>query len=194
MDNLRTGTLENVAHLEDEADFEYIDHDITTHINLPGKLDEIYHFASPASPADFERIPIMIPNFISQAFSGRPLTIYGDGSHTRSVQYIDDLIEGTFRLMKRRERRPVNIGNPVEYSVREVAEMVLELSGSDSELVHEPLPRDDPRQRCPDITRAKETLSWEPHTPAREGLQKTLSWFAERKGHREGAPAGRTAE
>src|SRR5215212_3203271 len=219
MDNLRTGTLENVAHLEDEADFEYSGRDITTYINVPGELDEIYHFASPASPKDFERIPIpilkvgalgtynslglafakgarfmlasssevygdplvhpqheeywgnvnpigirgvydeakryaesitmayhrhhrletrivrifntygprmrpddgrMIPSFVSQALCGEPLTVYGDGSQTRSIQYVDDLVEGTVRLMKCPESRPVNIGNPVEYSVRQV--------------------------------------------------------------------------
>ena len=89
-----------------------------------------------------------------------------------------DLIEGAIRLMKSKETRPVNIGNPVEYSVREVAEMVIELSGSQSEISHQPLPEDDPKQRCPDITRAREALGWEPQTPAREGLAKTLEWFA----------------
>jgi nucleoside-diphosphate-sugar epimerase len=133
----------------------------------------------------------MIPNFISQALSNRPLTVYGDGSQTRSVQYVDDLIEASFRLMKSSETRPVNVGNPVEYSVLEVAEMIIELSGSHSELVHEPLPQDDPKQRCPDISRAREALGWEPRTPAREGLKRTLGWFAGRLGHREGAPTKR---
>jgi dTDP-glucose 4,6-dehydratase len=225
MDNLRTGSLENVAHLEGEAHFEYTDHDVTSYINVAGELDEIYHFASPASPKDFSRIPIpilkagalgtynslglalakgarlmlasssevygdplvhpqtedywghvnpvgmrgvydeakryaeaitmayhrhhkvdtrivrvfntygprmrvddgrMVPNFIQQALLGRPLTVYGDGSQSRSVQYVDDLIEGVLRLMKSAEYRPVNIGNPAEYSVRQVAEMILE--------------------------------------------------------------------
>jgi dTDP-glucose 4,6-dehydratase len=279
MDNLRTGTLENVAHLEDEADFEYVDHDVTAYINIPGELDEIYHFASPASPVDFERIPIpilkvgalgtynslglalakgarfmlasssevygdplvhpqhedyrgnvnqvgirgvydeakryaesitmayhrhhkiqtrivrifntfgprmrpddgrMIPNFISQALSKRPHTVYGDGSQTRSMQYVDDLIEGTFRLMQSSEARPVNVGNPHEMSVLEIAEMIIELSGSGSGLVHEPLPEDDPKRRCPDITRAREVLDWEPRVPIREGLSKTLDWLAAR--------------
>ncbi len=279
LDNLATGSLENVAHLEDEVGFEYIDHDVTTRIDLPGELDEIYHFASPASPRDFTRIPIpileagamgthnslglalakgarfmlasssevygdplvhpqheeyrgnvnqvgvrgvydeakryaeaitfayhrhhklqtrvvrifntygprlrpddgrMIPTFISQALSGRPLTIYGDGSQTRSIQYVDDLIEGSIRLMRSSESRPVNIGNPQELSVGEIAGMVVELCGSGSEIVHEPLPEDDPRRRCPDISRAREVLGWEPRTGVREGLQKTLSWFAGR--------------
>jgi dTDP-glucose 4,6-dehydratase len=279
MDNLRTGALENIAHLEGSPDLEYVDHDVTTYINLPGELDEVYHFASPASPADFERIPIpilkvgalgtynalglarvkgsrfmlastsevygdplvhpqpesywgnvnpigirgvydeakryaesitmayhrhhgvdtrivrifntygprvrpadgrMIPNFIQQALSGEPLTIYGDGSQTRSVQYVDDLLEGIFRLMKSPETYPVNIGNPKEYLVREVAELILRLSGSSSGLVHKPLPEDDPKRRCPDITRARETLGWEPRVPTEEGLASTLNWFAGR--------------
>src|SRR5215203_5064557 len=277
MDNLRTGTLENVAHLQDEPDFEYLDHDVTSYIDVPGELDEVYHFASPASPKDFERIPIpilkvgalgtynslglalakgarfmlastsevygdplvhpqheeywgnvnptgvrgvydeakryaesitmayhrhhrvdtrivrifnsfgprmrpddgrLVPNFIRQALLGEPLAVYGDGTQTRSLQYVDDLIEGVIRLMRSEETRPVNIGNPVECTVREVAEMVIELSGSRSEISHQPLPEDDPKQRCPDITRAREALSWEPQTPAREGLAKTLTWFA----------------
>jgi dTDP-glucose 4,6-dehydratase len=277
MDNLRTGSLENLARLEGEAGFEYVEHDVSAYINVPGELDEIYHFASPASPRDFERIPIpilkvgalgtynslglalargarfmlasssevygdplvhpqpedyrgnvnqvgvrgvydeakryaesitmayrrhhrvdtrivrifnvfgprmrpddgrMIPNFISQALSGRPLTIYGDGSQTRSLQYVDDLIEGVFRLMKSSESRPVNVGNPVERPVREIAGMVIDLCGSESELVYEPLPEDDPKRRCPDITRAREVLGWEPRVPLREGLIKTLEWFA----------------
>src|SRR5215210_8465840 len=277
MDNLSTGVFENVApFLASEADFEFIDHDVSAHIDFPGELEAIYHFASAASPADFGRIPIeilrtgalgthnslglarargacfmlastsevygdplvhpqheeyrgnvsttgvrsvydeakryaealtmayhrhhvldtrivrifnsygprmreddgrMIPNFISQALAGRPLTLYGDGTQTRSVQYVDDLVEGVFRLMHSQESRPVNIGNPKEYSVREVAEMVIELSGSRSEIVHEPLPEDDPRRRCPDISRAREVLGWEPRTPASEGLEKTLVWF-----------------
>ncbi|MDQ3658581.1 MAG: SDR family oxidoreductase [Actinomycetota bacterium] len=288
MDNLRTGSLENVAHLKD-ADFQYVDHDVTTHVGVAGELDEIYHFASPASPVDFERIPIpilkvgalgtynslglarakgarlmlastsevygdplvhpqredywgnvnpigirgvydeakryaeaitmayhrhhqvetrivrifnthgprmrpddgrMIPNFTTQALAGVPLTVYGDGSQTRSVQYVDDLVEGVFRLMHGAEWRPVNIGNPTEYSVKEVAELILELSGSGSEIVYKPLPQDDPKQRCPDITRARETLGWEPRTPAREGLEATINWFVGRFG-RAGASAGR---
>jgi dTDP-glucose 4,6-dehydratase len=284
LDNLITGSLENVAHLEGEADFEYVNHDVSVHIDVAGELDEVYHFASPASPADFERIPIpilkagamgthnalelalakdarfvlastsevygdplvhpqhegywgnvnpigarsvydeakryaeaitmayhrhhmvqtrivrifntygprmrpddgrMIPNFIHQTLAGEPLTIYGDGSQTRSVQYVKDLIEGVFRLMKSEETRPVNIGNPNEYSVREVADMVVELSGSPSRHVYQPLPQDDPKQRRPDITHAREALGWEPRVGAREGLEKTLSWFAGRLAERQ---------
>jgi dTDP-glucose 4,6-dehydratase len=283
MDNLRTGSLENLAHLKGEAHFEYIDHDLTTYTNVPGELDELYHFASPASPKDFSRIPIpilkvgalgthnalglarakgdrfmlasssevygdplvhpqhedywgnvnpigirgvydeakryaeaitmayhrhhkvdtrsvrifntygprmrpddgrMIPNFVSQALAGRPLTVYGDGSQTRSVQYVDDLVEGTLRLMRSAETRPVNVGNPQEHMVGEIAQMVIELCGGEGEIVYEPLPVDDPKQRCPDITRAREGLGWEPRVPAREGLKQTLRWFAERQAER----------
>lgn len=279
MDNLRTGSLENIAHLENSPAFEYVNHDVTLHIEMVGELDEIYHFASPASPVDFERIPIpilkagalgtynalglakaksarlmlastsevygdplvhpqpeeywgnvnpigirgvydeakryaesitmayhrhhrvdtrivrifntygprmrpddgrMVPNFVSQALTGEPVTVYGDGSQTRSVQYVDDLIEGAVRLMRGNETRPVNIGNPVEYPVREIAAMILEISGSGSEIVHHPLPKDDPHQRCPEITRAREVLGWEPRVAAREGLDATLVWFAGR--------------
>jgi dTDP-glucose 4,6-dehydratase len=292
MDNLSTGALENVVPLlASEADFEYIDHDVSVHIDFPGALDEVYHFASAASPADFGRIPIeilksgamgthnslglarargarfmlastsevygdplvhpqheeyrgnvsttgprsvydeakryaealtmayhrhhrldtrivrifnthgpkmreddgrMVPNFIRQALRGEPLTVYGDGTQTRSVQYIDDLIEGVIRLMKSGETRPVNIGNPIEYSVREIAEMVMKLSGSQSGIHHQPLPEDDPKQRCPDITRAREALGWEPQTPAREGLAKTLTWFASQAQPRTPPGASRT--
>jgi dTDP-glucose 4,6-dehydratase len=290
VDNLRTGLLENVAHLQGDADFEYVDHDVTAFISSTCELDEIYHFASPASPVDFERIPIpilkagalgtynalglarakgarfmlastsevygdplvhpqneeywgnvnpvgvrgvydeakryaesitmayhrhhkvdtrivrifntygprmrpddgrMIPTFVSQALSGRSLTIYGDGTQTRSVQYVDDLVEGTFRLMRSEETRPVNIGNPVEYTVREVAELVLELSGGDNPIVYEALPEGDPKQRCPDITRAREALGWEPRVPAREGLKKTLDWFAKKLERRRVLPMER---
>ncbi len=284
MDNLRTGSLENIAHLRRDTDFDFINHDVTIYIDCPDELDEVYHFASPASPVDFERIPIpilkvgalgtynalglakargarlmlastsevygdplvhpqpesywgnvnpigvrgvydeakryaesitmayhryhrvdtriarifntygprmrpddgrMIPNFISQALAGEPLTIYGDGSQTRSVQYVDDLIEGIILLMRSPERRPVNLGNPIEYTVREVAELVLELSGSPSELVYKPLPEDDPKQRCPDITRARELLGWEPRVSAEEGVSRTLRWFAQREAKRQ---------
>ncbi len=278
VDNLVTGTLENVAHLEGEAGFEFVEHDVTDHIDCPGELDEVYHFASPASPKDFERIPIpilkvgalgtynslglalakgarfmlastsevygdplvhpqhegyrgnvnpigvrgvydeakryaesitmayhrhhrvetrivrifntygprirpddgrMIPNFIRRALSGEPLTVYGDGTQTRSVQYVDDLIEGVYRLMKSDEARPVNVGNPNELTVREIAEMVIGVCGSESGLVYEPLPEDDPKRRRPDINRARDVLGWEPRVGTREGLEKTLEWFAE---------------
>jgi dTDP-glucose 4,6-dehydratase len=277
MDNLRTGSLANLSPFQNDPDFEYAEYDVTTYIDVPGELDEVYHFASPASPADFERIPIpilkvgalgtynclglakakgarmvlastsevygdpivhpqpeeywgnvnpigirgvydeakryaeaitmayhrhhyvdtrivrifntygpwmrpddgrMIPNFIQQALSGEPLTVHGNGEQTRSIQYADDLIEGVIRLMESTEAQPVNIGNPVEYTVSEVAGLILELSGSESTVTHKPLPADDPKQRCPDITRARETLGWEPRVSARDGLKETISWFS----------------
>jgi dTDP-glucose 4,6-dehydratase len=277
MDNLSTGIRENVAHLQRAPGFEYVEQDVTLPLQIEDQLDEVYHFASPASPKDFGRIPVeiltvgsvgtqnaldlasakgarfllasssevygdplvhpqhedyrgnvsttgvrsvydeakryaeavtmayqrkyglntrivrifntygprsrpddgrMVPTFISQALAGRPITVYGDGTQTRSLQYVDDLVEGVFRLMQSHENHPVNIGNPIEYTVREIAEMVVELSGSPSEIVHGPLPQDDPKRRCPDISRARETLGWEPRTPATEGLKKTLAWFA----------------
>ena len=292
MDNLRTGSLENVAHLmEGEAKyFEYVDHDVTAYIHVPGELDEVYHFASPASPRDFSRIPIpilkvgalgtynalglakakgarfmlastsevygdpqvhpqtedyrgnvnpigvrgvydeakryaeaitfayhrhhkvdtrivrifntygprlraddgrMIPNFVSQALSGQPLTVYGEGSQTRSVLYVDDLIEGAWRLMRSSEVRPVNVGNPIEHTVLEIAELVIELTGGEGSIVHEALPEDDPKRRCPEIRRARETLGWEPRVPVREGLKKTIDWFAGRSSRHEASPARR---
>jgi dTDP-glucose 4,6-dehydratase len=277
VDNLSTGVRENIVHLEVDPDFRCVEGDVTLPLRIDGGLDEVYHFASPASPKDFERIPIeilkagsfgthnaldlalasgarfmlasssevygdplvhpqhedyrgnvsttgvrgvydeakryaeaatmayhrkygldtrvarifnsygprtrpddgrMVPTFISQALAGRVLTVYGDGTQTRSLQYVDDLVEGVFRLMQSQESRPVNIGNPVEYPVREIAEMVASLSASESEIVYRPLPEDDPRRRCPDISRAREALGWEPRTPAPEGLRKTLAWFA----------------
>ena len=279
VDNLSTGDPDNISHLEEGSNFEYMEWDVTVPFNVQGRLDEIYHFASPASPKDFERIPLeilkvgslgthnlldlalakeahfmlastsevygdplvhpqhedyrgnvspngvrsvydeakryaeavtmayhrtyaletrtvrifntygprmgeddgrMIPNFASQALACRPLTLYGDGTQTRSVQYVDDLVEGVRRLMRSRESRPVNIGNPTEYQVREVAEMIIELSGSSSSIVHGPLPADDPRRRRPDTGRAREVLGWEPRTTAREGLERTLRWFSRR--------------
>ena len=279
VDNLITGSPDNVAHLAGSPDFEYVEHDITARIECPGALDEVYHLASPASPVDFERIPIailevgssgtrnslelarakgarfllastsevygdplvhpqaedyrgnvnsvgirgvydeakryaeamtmayhrhhrsetciarifntygprmrpddgrMVPNFVRQALAGEPLTVYGDGSQTRSVQYVDDLVEGLFRLMRSRETRPVNLGNPVEYTVREVAELITKLSGSASGLAHKPLPEDDPERRRPDITRAREVLGWEPRIAAEDGLSRTIDWFVER--------------
>jgi dTDP-glucose 4,6-dehydratase len=277
VDDLSTGLRQNIVHLEGGPGFEYVHHDVTVPLRVEGRLDEVYHFASPASPKDFGRIPVeillagsagthnaldlalargarfllasssevygdplvhpqheeyrgnvsttgvrsvydeakryaetltaayrrhrgldtriarifnsygpktrpddgrVVPSFVSQALAGTPLTVYGDGTQTRSLQYVDDLVEGVLRLMHSDEHRPVNIGNPVEHTVREIAEMVIGLSGSPSEIVYRPLPSDDPQRRCPDISRARESLGWEPQTPATEGLQKTLAWFA----------------
>src|SRR5919106_1505385 len=233
MDNLSTGVLENVEpFLVSEAHFEIIDHDVSIHIDFPGDLDEIYHFASAASPADFGRIPVEIlktgalgthnclglarargarfmlastsevygdplvhpqrEDYRGNVSTTGPRSVYGEATQTRSVQYVEDLIEGVIRLMRSEETRPVNIGNPVEYSVREVAGMIIELCGSPSEISHQPLPEDDPKQRCPDITRAREVLGWEPQTQAPEGLAKTLDWFASvAEARSKGSPATR---
>ena len=118
-----------------------------------------------------------IPNFITQALRGEPLTIYGDGSQTRSFTFVDDLVRGIVALMHADDSEPVNIGNPEELTIREMAEAVLELTGSDSPLHEEPLPVDDPQVRCPDITRARELLGWEPTVKLREGLEPTIEWF-----------------
>ena len=116
-----------------------------------------------------------------QALSERPLTICGDGTQTRSIQYVNDLIEGTIRLMKSRETRLVNVGNPQENTVREIAQRVIGLSGSESELLYEPLPQeDDPKRRCPQLSCANEVLGWEPRIPAHEDLRKSVDWFAQR--------------
>jgi dTDP-glucose 4,6-dehydratase len=159
------------------------------HHRLDTRIVRIFNSYGPKMREDDGR---MVPNFIRQALLGKSLTVYGQGTQTRSVQYVDDLIEGVIRLMKSDETRPVNIGSPVEYSVREVAEMIIELSGSRSEISHQPLPEDDPKQRCPDITRAREVLGWEPQTQAPEGLAKTLEWFASvAEARSEGSPVTR---
>jgi len=276
MDNLRTGALENVAHLGGEADFEYLDHDVTAHINVPGRLDEVYHFASPASPADFSRIPIpilkagalgthnslglalakgarfmlastsevygdplvhpqhegywgnvnpigirgvydeakryaeaitmayhrhhrvdtrivrifntygprmrandgrAIPAFMGQALTDKPVTVFGDGSQTRSFCYVEDLVRGLVALQESGVHEPVNIGNPIEMTLLEMAEAVVELTGSSSEIVFEALPVDDPQVRQPDITRARDLLGWEPEVELREGLTRTVEHY-----------------
>ena len=122
----------------------------------------------------------VVSNFIVQALAGRPLTIYGDGSQTRSFCYVDDLIDGWLRLMESEKglTGPVNIGNPVEFTIRELAEAVIELTGSKSEIDFRPLPQDDPRQRQPDIALAKDRLGWEPAVALRDGLEKTIDYFA----------------
>ena len=120
-----------------------------------------------------------VPNFIAQALTGRPLTVYGDGSQTRSFCYVDDLVDGIVSLLRSGFHEPVNLGNPDERSILDLARAVLEATGSDSEIVFEPLPEDDPRIRCPDITRAREILGWQPRTSLEQGLERTVEWFRE---------------
>jgi nucleoside-diphosphate-sugar epimerase len=123
-----------------------------------------------------------VSNFIVQALRGQPLTVYGDGSQTRSFCYVDDLIEGIVRLFMEGTADPVNIGNPVEFTVRQLAELVLRLTGSASRVVERPLPVDDPRVRQPDISRARQTLGWEPAVPLEEGLRRTIAYFRSLEG------------
>jgi dTDP-glucose 4,6-dehydratase len=276
IDNLITGTPENVEGLFGRPRFTFHHHDVSTYIWVPGPVDAVMHLASPASPADFERIPIQIlkvgglgthnglglarakgakfflastsevygdplvhpqseaywgnvnpigprgvydeakryaeamtmayhrhhgldvrivrifntfgpkmrpddgravSNFMVQALRGEPITIYGDGSQTRSFTYVDDEIRGFLALLDSNVRVPVNIGNPEEYTIKQLAEMTLEVTGSASKLTYVPLPVDDPTQRQPDITRARELLGWEPTVGLREGLERTAEYF-----------------
>ena len=276
MDNLITGDLKNIEHLFKLKEFEFYHHDITKFIHVPGNLDYILHFASPASPIDYLKIPIQtlkvgalgthnclglakakgarilvastsevygdplvhpqteeywgnvnpvgprgvydeakrfmesitmayhtfhqvetriirifntygprmrlndgraLPAFIGQALRGEDLTVFGDGSQTRSFCYVDDLIEGIYRLLMSDYVSPVNIGNPVEISLLEFAEEILKLTGAETKIVFKPLPVDDPKQRKPDITKAKELLGWEPKVDRAEGLRITYEYF-----------------
>jgi len=276
MDNLITGDLKNIEHLFRHERFEFYHHDITRFIHVPGELDYILHFASPASPIDYLKIPIQtlkvgalgthnclglakaknarmlvastsevygdplvhpqteeywgnvnpvgprgvydeskrfmesitmayhtfhnvdtrivrifntygprmrlndgraLPAFIGQALRGENMTVFGDGSQTRSFCFVDDLIEGIYRLLHSNYHLPVNIGNPNEISLKEFAEEVLALTGNAVRIVYKPLPVDDPKQRQPDITKAKQILGWEPKVDRSEGLKVTYDYF-----------------
>jgi len=276
MDNLITGDFKNIEHLFKLKNFEFYHHDVTTFVHVPGKVDYILHFASPASPIDYLKIPIqtlkvgslgthnllglarekkariliastsevygdplvhpqtedyygnvntigprgvydeakrfqesitmayhrfhgletriarifntygprmrlndgrVIPAFIGQALRGENLTVFGDGSQTRSFCYVDDQIEGLYRLLLSDYPLPVNIGNPGEISILEFASEILKLTGTDQEIVFKPLPQDDPLQREPDISRAKAILNWEPKISREEGMTKTFRYF-----------------
>jgi len=276
MDNLITGSTDNIAHLIGNEHFRFIHHDVTEYMYIDGELDAILHFASPASPVDYLRYPIQtlkvgslgthkalglakakkarfllastsevygdplthpqeesywgnvnpvgirgvydeakrfaeamtmayhryhgletrivrifntygprmriedgraIPAFMSQALRGEDLTVFGDGSQTRSVCYVDDLVEGIYRLLLSDESDPVNIGNPDELSMLDLAKEILEISGSMSKISYKDLPQDDPKVRQPDITRARSILKWEPNVQRSEGLVKTLDYF-----------------
>ena len=119
----------------------------------------------------------VVSNFITQALVGQPITVYGDGSQTRSFCYVDDEVEGICRLFMRGDAQPTNVGNPDEYTVKQLAEIVIELTGSSSQIVHEELPVDDPKVRKPDISRARRMLGWEPNVPVREGVARTVEYF-----------------
>nr|WP_170516374.1 UDP-glucuronic acid decarboxylase family protein [Ruegeria atlantica] len=144
--------------------------------NLPIKVARIFNTYGPNMHPDDGRV---VSNFIMQALNGEPITIYGDGSQTRSFCYVSDLIDGLIKLMESSDdvTGPINLGNPVELSIRKLAESVIRQTGSKSELVQRPLPPDDPIQRQPDITRAQEQLGWSPHVPLEEGLEATIAYF-----------------
>ncbi len=144
---------------------------------LHTRIIRIFNTYGPRMRANDGRV---VSNFIVQALRGEPLTVYGDGSQTRSFCYVDDLVEGIVRVFERGSPEPTNLGNPAEYSVRQLADRVLALTGSRSPLVERPLPTDDPRVRRPDITRARELLGWAPGVALDEGLQRTIAYFRER--------------
>ncbi len=276
MDNLITGDLKNIEHLFPLEQFEFHHHDVTKFVHLPGKLDYILHFASPASPIDYLKIPIetlkvgslgtlnllglakekkatilvastsevygdplvhpqnedyygnvspigprgvydeakrfmesitmayhrfhgvdtrivrifntygsrmrlndgrVVPAFMGQALRGEDLTVFGDGSQTRSFCYIDDQVEGIYRLLLSDYSDPINIGNPHETTIKEFAEEIIALTGTQQKVIYKPLPQDDPLQRQPDITRAKEILNWEPKVSRSEGLKIVYDYF-----------------
>jgi dTDP-glucose 4,6-dehydratase len=277
MDNLITGTLKNIEHLFHLPNFEFYNCDVSKFVHVPGHLDYILHFASPASPIDYLKIPIqtlkvgslgthnllglakekkarilvastsevygdplvhpqnedywgnvnpigprgvydeakrfqeaitmayhrfhgletrivrifntygprmrlndgrVLPTFIGQALRGEDLSIFGDGSQTRSFCYVDDLVEGIYRLLLSDYPYPVNIGNPDEITIKEFAEEIIKLTGTTQKIVSKPLPQDDPKQRQPDITKAKELLGWEPKISRAEGLKRTYKYFS----------------
>jgi dTDP-glucose 4,6-dehydratase len=280
MDNLITGDLANIRHLTGR-DFVFVKHDVTNYINLEGPLDLIFHFASPASPIDYLRVPIQtlkvgslgthnalglakakdarfllastsevygdplvhpqredywgnvnpvgprgvydeakrfseamtmayhrvhgvqtrivrifntygtrmriedgraIPAFLSQALRNEDVTVFGDGTQTRSLCYVTDLVDGLFRLIQSTEVNPVNIGNPSELTIRQLAERIIALTGSRSRIVTRPLPEDDPKVRQPDITRARRLLGWEPTVALDDGLRRTIEYFRQKLG------------
>ena len=276
IDSLITGNVANIEHLAGNKSYKFICHDVTDFIYIPGKVDYVWHFASPASPIDYMRIPIptlkvgslgthnalglakdkgaafilastsecygdplihpqtedywgnvnpigprgvydeakrfaeaitmayhryhgmnthivrifntygprmrlddgrVVPAFIGQALTGQPLTIFGDGSQTRSFCYVSDLIDGIFRLMMSDFHEPVNIGNPREMTIRQFAEEILRITGAACQIEHKPLPVDDPKVRQPDITRAKTILGWEPKVDFDKGIRETIEFF-----------------
>lgn len=276
MDNLITGDMANIEHLFKLEDFEFYNHDVSKFVHIPGKLDYILHFASPASPIDYLKIPIqtlkvgslgthnllglarnknarmliastsevygdpnvnpqpeeywgnvnpvgprgvydeakrfqeaitmayhtfhgvetrivrifntygprmrlndgrVLPAFIGQALRDEDLTVFGDGSQTRSFCYVDDLIEGIYRLLMSDYAQPVNIGNPDEITIKQFCEEIIKLTGTTQKIVYKELPQDDPKQRRPDITKAKELLGWEPKIGRAEGLKITYEYF-----------------
>jgi dTDP-glucose 4,6-dehydratase len=227
LDNFLTGTPENVLHLVDSPGFRLIRCDVTDYVHVPGPVDLVLHFASPASPLDYLKMPIETlkvgslgtlhtlglaqekdaryvlastsevygdplqhpqaedywgnVNPVGQALDGRPLTVAGDGSQTRSICYVDDTIRGILAMAFSDHAGPVNIGNPDELSMLRLAQWVVELTGSSSPIEYIELPVDDPKVRRPDTTRAEQLLGWRPEVSSEEGLRRTVAWFAARR-------------
>ncbi|MBL9133292.1 MAG: SDR family oxidoreductase [Verrucomicrobiaceae bacterium] len=276
IDNLLTGNTRNIDHLAGNPDFQFLKHDVTNYIYLAGDVHLVFHFASPASPIDYLKLPIqtmkvgslgthntlglakakgatfliastsetygdplehpqketywgnvnpigprgvydeakrfaeamtmayhrahgvdtkivrifntygprmrledgrVVPAFIGQALEGRPLTVFGDGSQTRSFCYVSDLIDGIFKLSQSNYHEPVNIGNPTEMTIRQFAEAILRITGSRQPIVEKELPKDDPKVRQPDITLARKLLGWEPKVAFEEGITRTIDYF-----------------
>jgi dTDP-glucose 4,6-dehydratase len=232
VDNLETGSLTNIEHISNGADFRFEMLDITSHFDVDEPIDFVYHMASPASPIDYARLPLhtlkvgaygthnslglakakrarfllaylrqqgvntciarifntygskmrpndgrAVPTFLRQALTDRPVTVFGDGSQTRSFCYVDDLVRGLVLLAESEVHDPVNLGNPDEMALVEMAKLVIELTESRSEIVFEALPIDDPQVRQPDISRAKDLLGWEPEIDLREGLTRTIAHY-----------------
>lgn len=281
VDNLLTGNLENIEHLFGNPKFHFIRHDITNFIHIPGEVDYVLHFASPASPIDYQQLPIetlkvgslgthkalglakeknarfllastsevygdplvhpqkedywgnvnpigprgvydeakrfaeaitmayhryhnlntrivrifntfgprmrlndgrAIPAFFSQALNNEPITVFGDGMQTRSFIYVDDEIDGIFKLLLSDETEPINIGNPEEIPVKQIAEEIIRITNSTSKIVYKDLPVDDPKVRQPDISKAKNILGWQPKTDRIDGLKKTMEYFQKKIG------------
>src|SRR5271166_3209725 len=222
IDNLITGSPDNVAHLAGNPDFRFIRQNVSEFIFVPGKVDYVFHFASPANPIgprgvydeakrfaeamtmayhrfhgmDTKIVRIfntygprmrlrdgrVVPSFISQALNNEPLTVFGDGSQTRSFCYVSDLIEGIFRLAMSKNHGPINIGNPVEMTIKQFAEKILEITGATGGITYRELPIDDPKVRQPDITRARTLLGWEPKIDFDKGIRITIDYFRTKLG------------
>src|SRR2546421_278138 len=190
MDNFITGSPDNLAAFETAPCFRFVRQDVTEYIAVEEPVEWVLHFASPASPLDYLELPIQTLKVgalgthnalgLARAKGAKFLlasTSEGYGSQTRSFQYITDLIDGVWRLMQAAVNEPVNLGNPQEMTLLELAKRILRLTGSRSEIVFRPLPMDDPKVRQPDITRARMLLGWEPRVDTDEGLRLTVEWF-----------------
>src|SRR5205823_499073 len=203
IDNLITGNPANIGHLAGNENYRFIRHNVSDFIFLPEeRIDYVFHFASPASPIDYLELPIptlkvgalgthnalglakakmasFILAFIGQALAGRPLTVFGDGSQTRSFCYVSDLIDGIFKLAMSDFHEPVNLGNPREMTIKQFADEIIRITGTESTIEYKPLPEDDPKVRQPDISRAKKVLGWEPGVSFEEGIIRTIQYFRE---------------